>query len=55
VGEFPGLATLDSQENLRNTADFRGVYKSLIDDWLGGSSADVLPGAAGFTAPALFK
>jgi uncharacterized protein (DUF1501 family) len=55
VGEFPGLATLDSQQNLRATADFRAVYKGLIDDWLGGSSADVLPGAGSFTAPALFK
>ena len=40
VGEFPGLANLDPQGNLRATADFRQVYCSLIGDWFG-----VEPGA----------
>ena len=34
-GEFPGLATLDEDDNLRNTTDFRAVYCSLLEQWLG--------------------
>ena len=55
VGEFPGLATLDGQANLRSTVDFRAVYKGLIEDWLGGSATDVLPGLGSFTAPELIR
>ncbi|MGH2853771.1 MAG: DUF1501 domain-containing protein, partial [Solirubrobacteraceae bacterium] len=33
VGEFPGLATLDENENLRNTSDFRSMYCSLLEQW----------------------
>jgi uncharacterized protein (DUF1501 family) len=47
VGEFPGLSRLDAQGNLRATSDFRGLYCSLVEGWLGGASAsDVIPGAA---------
>ena len=35
VGEFPGLAVLDEDDNLRNTSDFRGVYCALLEQWLG--------------------
>ena len=35
VGEFPGLAKLDANENLRVTSDFRGMYCSLLEQWLG--------------------
>ena len=35
-GEFTGVATLDNQQNLRNSTDFRSVYKTLLEDWLGG-------------------
>ena len=35
VGEFPGLATgLDADGNLKATSDFRGVYASLLEQWL---------------------
>jgi uncharacterized protein (DUF1501 family) len=47
VGEFPGLTSLDPQGNLRATSDFRALYASLVEDWLGGASAaDVIPDAA---------
>ena len=47
IGEFPGLGTLDGQGNLRATSDFRGLYCSLVDNWLGGAAAaDVIPDAA---------
>jgi len=36
VGEFPGLGKgLDVNGNLRETVDYRSVYKSLAQDWFG--------------------
>jgi uncharacterized protein (DUF1501 family) len=55
VGEFPGLATLDDNDNLRVTSDFRGMYCSLLEEWLGHDSTSIIPGAAGFTKPVLVK
>lgn len=46
VGEFPGLGTLDEDGNLRATSDFRALYASLCEQWLGVDAAQVLPGAA---------
>ena len=48
-GEFTGVATLDKQQNLRNSTDFRSVYKTLLEDWLGGDIDGVLPNASQFT------
>ena len=53
VGEFPGLATLDEDDNLRHTTDFRAVYCSLLEQWLDVDAAGIIPGAASFTRPAL--
>jgi uncharacterized protein (DUF1501 family) len=56
VGEFPGLATgLDADGNLRATSDFRAVYASLLEQWLGFDAARVIPGAAKFDRPRLVK
>jgi uncharacterized protein (DUF1501 family) len=55
VGEFPGLSNLDGDENLRVTSDFRGMYCSLLEQWLGFDSAQVIPGAASFARPQLVK
>jgi uncharacterized protein (DUF1501 family) len=55
VGEFPGLSKLDPNDNLRVTSDFRGMYCSLLEQWLGFDSAQVIPGAAGFERPQLVK
>jgi uncharacterized protein (DUF1501 family) len=55
VGEFPGLATLDSSSNLRSTSDFRAMYCSLLEQWLGQDAGPVVPGASGFDRPALVK
>ena len=47
IGEYPGLGTLDAHGNLRATSDFRTLYRSLVDGWLGGASAaDIVPGAS---------
>jgi uncharacterized protein (DUF1501 family) len=55
VGEFPGLARLDQRENLLKTSDFRAMYCSLLEQWLGQDAAPVIPGASGFPRPALVK
>jgi uncharacterized protein (DUF1501 family) len=51
VGEFPGLATLDPQGNLRATSDFRGLYAALCADWFGVDPAAVLPGGGSVPRP----
>ena len=55
VGEFPGLAQLDSNDNVRVTSDFRGMYCSLLEQWLGHDAAAVIPGASSFARPELVK
>lgn len=53
VGEFPGLANLDTNENLRVTSDFRAMYCSLLEQWLGHDASSIIPGASGFARPNL--
>jgi len=55
VGEFPGLATLDQDDNLRATSDFRGMYCSLLEQWLEFDAEAIIPGASGFARPTLVK
>lgn len=55
VGEYPGLSTLDSRGNLRATSDFRGMYCSLLEQWLGHDASQIIPGASSFARPALVK
>ena len=55
VGEFPGLAKLDQNQNLRVTSDFRAMYCALLEQWLGHDAGPIIPGAAGFVQPALVK
>ncbi|GHO67132.1 hypothetical protein KSC_060240 [Ktedonobacter sp. SOSP1-52] len=46
-GEPPSLTSLDDAGNLKYTVDFRSVYATVLDRWLGASSKDVLGGAFG--------
>ncbi len=55
VGEYPGLATLDANDNLRATSDFRAMYCSLLEQWLGHDAGPIIPGASGFARPTLVK
>ncbi|MDX6620615.1 MAG: hypothetical protein QOK36_3001 [Gaiellales bacterium] len=41
--EFPGLGKLDADDNLVITTDFRSVYATLLEDWMGVEAARVLP------------
>jgi uncharacterized protein (DUF1501 family) len=53
IGEFPGLAKLDEDDNVRATSDFRAMYCSLLEQWFGFDAARVIPGAASFGRPSL--
>jgi uncharacterized protein (DUF1501 family) len=55
VAEFPGLDRLDDDGNLRATSDFRAVYCSLLEQWLGADPAAVIPDARRFPRPALVR
>jgi uncharacterized protein (DUF1501 family) len=55
VGQFPGLATLDAEDNLRSTSDFRALYCGLLEQWLGHDASGVIPNAGSFTRPTLLK
>jgi uncharacterized protein (DUF1501 family) len=56
IGEFPGLTSgLDAEGNLKPTADFRGLYCALLEQWLGTDASPVIPGAAGFERPELLR
>ncbi|HEY7966712.1 MAG TPA: DUF1501 domain-containing protein [Solirubrobacteraceae bacterium] len=47
IGEWAGLASgLDPLGNLMQTADFRVLYASLLEQWLGHEAAPIIPGAA---------
>lgn len=55
AGEFTGVATLDKHQNLRNSVDFRSVYKTILEDWLGGDLTGVLPNESQFANLGLLK
>ena len=44
VGEFPGLASFDGDDNLLVTSDFRSMYCTLLEDWLGEDAGGIIPG-----------
>jgi len=48
LSDYPDLGRLDKQDNLAVTLDFRRVYSSLLEQWLGTDASDVIPNAAGF-------
>jgi uncharacterized protein (DUF1501 family) len=56
VGEFPGLARgLDQDGNLRPTVDFRGIYSSLLEQWLTFDAAQIVPDADRFVRSRLVR
>ncbi|MBA2333200.1 MAG: DUF1501 domain-containing protein [Actinobacteria bacterium] len=55
IGEFPGLATLDRDGNLRATSDFRGLYSAVLEDWLGTDAEAIIPGAKRFARPVILR
>jgi uncharacterized protein (DUF1501 family) len=55
IGEFPGVDNLDDDGNLKATADFRGIYSSVLEQWLNEDAAAVIPGAGSFARTPLLK
>jgi uncharacterized protein (DUF1501 family) len=51
IGEFPGLAQLDADDNLRFTTDFRSVYCSILEQWFSQDAAQLIPNAASLARP----
>jgi uncharacterized protein (DUF1501 family) len=45
IGGFPGLSTLDPDDNLLHTSDFRSMYCTLLESWLGVDAGPIIPGA----------
>jgi uncharacterized protein (DUF1501 family) len=45
IGGFPGLTTLDEDDNLLHTSDFRSMYCTLLESWLGVDAGPIIPGA----------
>ncbi len=43
---YPDLRAFDREDNLKVTVDFRTVYASLLEQWLGTGADEVLPDAA---------
>jgi uncharacterized protein (DUF1501 family) len=46
-GEPPSLNNLDENGNLKYTVDFRSIYATVLDRWMGASSRDILGGSFG--------
>jgi uncharacterized protein (DUF1501 family) len=42
---YPDLNAFDDEDNLKVTTDFRAVYASLLEQWLGTGADEVLPDA----------
>ncbi len=55
IGEYPGLAKLDQHGNLRATSDFRGLYASLLEDWLDTDADGIIPSARSFARPRILE
>ena len=48
LSDYPDLGRLDREDNLAVTVDFRRVYCSLLEQWMGTDAGSVIPNAAGF-------
>jgi uncharacterized protein (DUF1501 family) len=56
IGELPSLrGGLDDQGNVKATSDFRALYSSVLEQWLGHDAAGVIPGAGRFGRYALLR
>jgi uncharacterized protein (DUF1501 family) len=55
LGEWPDLSHLDINGNQIENVDFRGLYCSLLEQWLSFDAARVIPGASAFTRYRLLR
>jgi uncharacterized protein (DUF1501 family) len=45
LSDYPDLTSFDREDNLKVTVDFRAVYASLLEQWLGTAADEILPDA----------
>jgi uncharacterized protein (DUF1501 family) len=55
LGEFPGLASLDEDGNLRATFDYRSLYCSILEQWFASDAAAIIPDAGSFARATLLR
>jgi uncharacterized protein (DUF1501 family) len=56
IGEFPGLKNgLDEDGNLKATVDYRSVYCSVLEQWLGTDAGPIVPRAGSFARVPLLR
>lgn len=48
LSDYPDLRKLDGEGNLAVTVDFRRVYASLLEQWMGTDAGEVIPRAGAF-------
>lgn len=48
LSDYPDLTRLDREDNLAVTLDFRRVYCSVLEQWMGADAGAVIPGAGSF-------
>ncbi len=53
--DYPSLTALDREDNLAVTVDFRKVYASLLEGWLGTPADEIIPRAGAFGRLALVR
>jgi uncharacterized protein (DUF1501 family) len=53
--DYPSLTDFDRDDNLKVTVDFRKVYASLIEGWLGTDASEVIPNVGAFGRLALVR
>ncbi len=51
--EFPGLAKLDREDNLKVTTEFPHLYATILEDHMGIEAGRVLPGVGGTRLPVI--
>ena len=55
LSDYPSLDSLDTEDNLAVTVDFRRVYSSLLEGWLGTDANEVIPNSGAFGRLALSR
>ncbi len=56
IGEFPGLRDgLDKDGNLKATVDYRSIYTSVLEQWLGQDAGPIIEGAGSFQRVPILK
>ena len=55
LSDYPDLGRFDRQDNLAVTVDFRRVYCSLLEQWMGADAGAVIPNASAFGRLELVK